>query len=183
MTSKRRAVFREGDAVRIINPEFVTRVGYPKSLDDYREEAGRRFGSDIVKIFTAIGARAYQSSRGWRDANNLFELEPTRAFRRILSEFAHEMAKVDGFGGRERKLHTIRIPELQGQACNISRLRTVRTGMYYGPSGNGEDWEPGGLDDGETHRLAELIFMPVPERFRSMENRLEISTKNLEHYS
>lgn len=152
-------LIREGDRVRIIIPKVVTRVGYPKAVKDYLDEAEKRYGK-LLRI----------DMSDW-------------CAGKVLHQIAYGLAKADGFGGRERSLHLEDAPNILGQEFTVSGVRTVQTGRYYPPSGStsyyGEyDYEPGGLADMKARRLV-TGFGWV--QFTS--DRLEIPVEHLEKLS
>ncbi len=136
-----------GDPVILAdNPQFVIRVGYPKTVADYKPlvyEANRNL------IRTVIDCHAGPRSQ----SKAIFIAE------RWINDLAYlEMIK-DRCGGPERSIHlTDPIPALAGCSFLITSLRTVKTGIYYGPSGGSHEYdpEPGGLDKCKTHRLVRL---------------------------
>jgi hypothetical protein len=153
--SKKRDIIRLNDRVRIVIPQVVTRVGYPKAVGDYLEEARVKLGPVIMAEFAGKHC-------------------PERALDRIYQQFAYALAKADGFGGRDRTLHLKEVPDLLGQEFNVSGVRMVQTGTYYPPSYSssyyGDDYEPGGLMDMKARRLVsgfwlgfQTIYETVPE--------------------
>ncbi len=158
--------FREGDLVRVVDPRRVLRVGYPKSLDDYAKEIEEKFSERICGLIRDAGRHPT-----WRLHSEIiglvsFDKPKSKAYRRILAELAHEAAVTDKFGGPERSIHFVDIPEALGEIGVVSRLKTVKTGIYYPACGSHnsyvDDWEPGGLRDEKTHRLASVrLSLPV----------------------
>ena len=47
-------IIRIGDRVKIINPIFVTRCGYPLGIDDMIKEVCERFGKDIKDLMYSV---------------------------------------------------------------------------------------------------------------------------------
>lgn len=138
-------IIRERDLVEIVLPWTVERVGYPKKVSDYLEEANEKYHDQINYICNG------------HDHHD-------RLRNKIVKEIAYSLAKGDHFGGKTRSLHIKEYPEMLGHRSHVSHLRTVNTGIYYPPSGGydsyyGEyDWEPGGLYDMKQHRLATINF-------------------------
>jgi hypothetical protein len=151
---------RAGDRVRIVNPSFVVRVGYPKAVSDYHRQAKEQFGTHITEMLKPF-YRAY-------DVNDRF-------YRRFLNDMAYLLARKDRFGGCTRQLHLEMREEFRGHIMHVQEMRTVATGEYYAPSGYGEDQWPGGLSNRKVHRLATV---PVWRPFSS--KMLEIEVINLE---
>jgi hypothetical protein len=153
-------IIREGDRVRIVVPKVVVRVGYPKAVKDYLDEAEKAYGAQLLKDMSDWCAK------------------------KVLQQIAYGLAKADGFGGRERSLHFKEQPNLLGQEFTVSGVRMVQTGTYYPPSGGynayqGDyDYEPGGLADMKARRLVSGFGWV---QFTS--DRLEIPVEHLEKVS
>lgn len=158
MTAKLK--LRDGDWVEIVVPRFVTRVGYPKTLDDYKKDIEEK---QCILLSTLLSG--YQPGHR-RDL----------AKQRIVHELAYLAAKDDGFGGRERSLHFEDHPELQGRLCQVYGVVTRMTGTYYPPctsrgwgyGGYEEEYEPGGLANQKCHRL---LRISVPGSFESFKHK------------
>lgn len=131
-------IIREGDRVRVVVPKICVRVGYPKQVSDYLEAARAKY------------------------AKLLREDMKDHLVEKALHQIAYGMAKKDGFGGPERTLHLKDEPGIAGKEFTVWGIRTVQTGTYYPPnswqgwtdSGYDYDYEPGGLADQKSHRLA-----------------------------
>lgn len=153
MATKKRpldpAVIRVGDTIRITAGRHVKRVGYPKAVDDYVEDAKRLFHDRIRE-----GMQAHLDERMARAGEtrpcrlaDTFLSHPTKLYRQL----AYELAKRDGFGGKKRIVHYEDAPDLVGQTCEVYEVRRRITGDYF-PGGTSYDWEcsfteyePGGL--------------------------------------
>lgn len=149
----RRNVIREGDRVKVIRAEVLTRCGYPKAVADYMTQA--------KEILDKTGEKF-----GRRETD------------RIVREITYGLARRDHFGGRERTLHLSAMPELLGEVLPVEKVRTVRTGYYFGPWGNGEDYEPGGLDNMKAHRIA--VLYPPGRRWLDPKDLIHIPVAHLE---
>ena len=163
------SVIRAGDLVRVINPIRVVRVGYPRTVKDYLPEIQARYKAELDTVFRSYRKSGYRASR---------------IRERLELDLAYLEAKGDGFGGRQRSLHTREELSLRGQDLRVEAVRTVVTGTYYPATScpdryyGGEDHEPGGLASAVHHRLAALEdcrLRPVEEP-----SRLEIEVCNLE---
>lgn len=130
---------RLNDWVRVVIPKIVVRVGYPKTVDDYMDTARDKYASKLKE-----------------------DIHDRHLLDRALRSIAHGIARANGFGGTERSLHFLDVPDLLDKSFRVSGIRSVRTGTYYPPSysssgscwgGYEEDWEPGGLRDMKVHRL------------------------------
>ncbi len=139
-------VIRTGDFVRIVEPRVVVRVGYPKCLKDYVPEAEALFLPALRKALD-------DSKKVSRHAL----AKDGKSYKRIVYELAWMLARANGFGGYTRMLHFEEEPELKGRVCQVFAVRSVHTGERFAPSGSGEDYEPGGLENRKTHRLVEVF--------------------------
>lgn len=172
--------FRAEDQVVIATPLFVRRVGYPKAIEDYLPEVDadlRTMVNDHEMLMgRLLGVRP--------PVKILLGVELERSLRKVRQELAYLRAKSDGFGGRERTIHTVEHPLHAGKTCRISSVRTVYTGRYYPPSftryWGDYDAEPGGLAEAQAHRLA-TVTLSEPNEFNCMDNYLEIEVVNLRH--
>lgn len=139
-------VIRAGDQVRILNPRFVVRVGYPKVVKDYYAEVEKEFGDHIDRFLGLSHSRPF---RGWGDGPD----QPADRSR-IIRTLAYSKAKQDGFGGKSRSIHLAYDPAFAQQIATVSSVRTAMTGMYGGP------YEPeygsGGLADMKPVRIIEV---------------------------
>src|SRR5262245_34770430 len=105
-------VYREGDRVRIVVPEFVERVGYPLSwpmlLDEMKKDPR------VVQCLSILGL----PSKG-------------AAYRDFISGVCRAECRKRGFGGKERTLHRARYDFAAEQETRVYGKQTVRTGTYY----------------------------------------------------
>ena len=133
---------RVGDRVRIKNPRWIKRVGYPLHWHDLRAdvEADPR----VAEFLKALG---YDS-----------QYIPTY----FIQAVAKLHVEVRGFGGKERTIHYCSMggdpifedyPSHGYVGCytTVTGKRVAYTGTRFGPSGSGEDYENGGLEDRKAH--------------------------------
>lgn len=129
-------VIRPGDFVEVVDPRAVRRVGYPKCVDDYLEEANKKYGNQLRQ-----------------------DLRNPRITEKCLREIAYGLAKRDHFGGPQRSVHLMEpLPEeFAGKVFSVYNVSVAQTGEYYPPSGWGTDWyEPGGLINRRSVRLVTI---------------------------
>jgi hypothetical protein len=150
--------FKVGDMVTVTNPEFVTRVGYPMSFEDAFNYIEANHVRDIEDF---IDTKLHKIEAKSDFAVSMLA-SPTsdKRFHKIMSGLASIYLDSKGHGGKERTIHTISRPELQGKTFEVLSKRVVKTGTYYPPWSqyNGDDWDggPGGLDPCKTHVVLEL---------------------------
>lgn len=152
----RKQPVRVGDEVRVVVPKFLVRVGYPKTVEDYLSVVDRE-----IHCVEALMERLV-SGPDVRPSLSFFEGGAGKMVRnRIRRDLAYLVAKSDGFGGRERRLHVREVPCYLGAQGVVTELRTAVTGNYraaYQPRcGYYEDeGEPAHLEDEERHRIARV---------------------------
>lgn len=143
-------IIRVGDRVKVINPEFVVRVGYPLSFSAAKEWVRANCSQDFERL-VAFDGGVTELSDPWSG----------REEQRILSALAKLYQRHMGYGGRERTIHTRRIDEEAGRTYAVTDRRVVKTGDYFPPScyhehtydGIEYEYYPGGLDNEKTHVL------------------------------
>lgn len=132
-----------GDRVVITNPELVLRVGYPLSYEEAYRKTIELYGPQLKDFL----------KRTVYDADGEFQLDidlEHRDVKRVLGGLARLYMAQAGYGGKERAIHTVSRPELQGQVFTVMNKRVCKTGTYDAPYGytdhNGEyDYYPGVL--------------------------------------
>jgi hypothetical protein len=146
-------VIRPGDRVRVITPLQVIRCGYPKEPKDYLNETEKAIHLLEMNLFQPEQVKAFvASSRRF----------PTYARRRLADRLSWALCMANGYGGSERTIHTQENLELLKKTFTVASIRTAMTGRYYPPSGGynsytgDSDWEPGGLANMKSHRIAKL---------------------------
>lgn len=179
MGSKRAMTIKEGDVVQVIRPIFITRVGYPKAVGDYMTQEVILAADEFVRKFDPETPQARSRFFGIKEVT-LQDL--SRSAATIAREVAYVMAKADGFGGSERKLHTVEVPEAMGQEFYVDGVRTAKTGIYFAPYGTEDGWEPGGLDELKTHRLLRVSTPYASHEFQQKigQRTVEVERQNVE---
>lgn len=145
-------VIRPGDMVKVIDPRFVRRVGYPKCAADFLKEAEATLvEKDILKPhFGGVGAYGLRTSD-----------ERKRDERDLIYKFALLLLARNGWGGKERSLHMTPCMEYANKELHVEAKTVVKTGTYVAPTywrsrgwdGDDYDFESGGLNDCKTHIL------------------------------
>lgn len=129
-------VIREGDWVRIVNPEMFVRCGYPLSIEDCKAELDDTLTPQIRAILIdQIG----------------YDGDMSRAIEDILGRFAYYDLKAKRFGGRERTIHTEYNESLKGEMVQVHGKKVCYTGTYVLGSRNWEDCDPPYLDHPKAH--------------------------------
>lgn len=162
-------VYRPGDRVRIVNPKFVRRVGYPLVWHEVTDE--QLYGHPaIMQALRALGlARRVPFGRTAAVCDDI----P----RHLQIAFAKEYVLQHKFGGPERTLHyhDPDAPRAFGDprggnyplnwdcgGAEVLRKRVVKTGTYFPPyvpgawAGPDAEGDPGGLENIKTHVLLDL---------------------------
>jgi hypothetical protein len=124
----KKTVFNIGDKVRIINPEFFIRVGYPLTLKD----AYKDIEVDLKKVISSIAS----SSPEYFKISEKLESQ-------IRRDLAYDFLKTKNFGGNERKLHTAegRFFYHDSEYYTVTNKKVVRTGTYDYVEEDYDDWD------------------------------------------
>ena len=155
---KDKKLIRQGDYVKIINPEIVLRWGYSLTKEIVKDKMisneQKRAVQDLVEQFRgrSLGSQFYQLDSGYVDVS----------YEKILDELAFVILKREGFGGKQRKLFTETKESLRNALGYVNHTKIVRTGEYYPPTSYQgyfdafPEYEPGGLKNAKTHVLCKL---------------------------
>lgn len=149
-----------GSKIGIINPLRVIRVGYPLSIDDAIAHVKLNMSDAIKSMLTQVGL--YKNIEDKVLKLKIYqEWPPTdkvgrKTYTNIVKALAYEYLHQTGFGGKERTIHVKDYPDYKGKVLTVADKKVVKTGTYYPPGGDAEDWYPGGLDNCKTHVLLKL---------------------------
>ena len=151
---QKKHVWRVGDVVRIVEPKFVERVGYPLVWPMLMEE----FEAKLPQVRAAMHDLLLNVP-----ANGMFNkrTEPDAIDRDFLKGVCMAAVRMRGFGGNVRSLHYEKESQWEhyrGRHGDVTRKRCVKTGTRFPArswqSYEGEwDGENGGLNNEVTHTL------------------------------
>lgn len=147
-----------GTLVKIINPEFLVRVGYPETVESAREKMEKHILATKYKSISDILLENFEFISDDRNGYNW-------CIERIKNTLAREFNSNElNFGGKERKIYTRRIDDLQDIEFTIKDppIRKV-TGTYVHACGGydyyGEyDYEPAYLEGSKHHIFYKLNY-------------------------
>jgi hypothetical protein len=88
------SVIRPGDWVKIVDPRYIVRIGYPRSPSDY-----------VLDDDTNIAVAALIGKCSRYPSQPFDQLEENKQFKRITAELKYLMALADGFGGDKREIY------------------------------------------------------------------------------
>ena len=175
--TKRKDIIRVNDVVKIINPLFVERVGYPLSRQMVKDQMSPEEIAIIKQMFASL---KIPTEHHVYDPKPNFEGE--RAYTRVLDAIASFQLSVKRWGGRERSIHTKHLPDYSERTALVVGKRCVKTGSYKSASGgysyDGEyDYEPAFLHGEKTHVILEVnLYHPTLVTTRA---GLEIESANV----
>jgi len=144
--SKRDAVVRVGDPVRVLADREYIGCGYDHDIASFTNAAREQHGERINAF--------------------LREIAGVPVSRRDFSDVALAVGKVmlrDALRrscGEERKLRFRGHSGLTGRVGIVKQVFCVRTGVYSPSYGSGEDYEPAYLDDAKVHTVAVVKLAP-----------------------
>lgn len=141
-------IFRKGDVVRIVNPEFFVRCGYPLTV------------KDGVKSLTEDKDK-YNEILQFADK---FKVNvKSYDFSKLMKILGYYDIKGKRFGGDERKIFTETIKGMEGKEFVVLSKKVVMTGVrdggYAGSSyyyDDSDSYEPPSLYDTKTHIILYL---------------------------
>lgn len=159
---KKKNIIKVGDWVKIINPEFFVRCGYPLCLADTREEMTEQHGKEVDDFICKI--LKFESKADILFNSSSYKREACRF--KIIDALSRFDIYLKGFGGRERKIYTKHIPDHQGKIYRVFEKSFKVSGVYvpgFSHTGyNGEyDYEPAYLDRPKRHNLLHLSSYTV----------------------
>lgn len=145
-----------GDHIKVINPEFFVRCGYPLCLADVREKLGKDLGTKIDDFVDEVMGCTITDRRFIIDDRKNREV-----YNRILTALSRFYMVQNRFGGSERKIFTKSFPDRKGKTFVVHKKSVKITGYYVkGWSdisyyGDGE-YQPPYLENQKRHNLLHL---------------------------
>lgn len=170
---KKKQVFKINDIVRIKNPEFVIRVGYPWDKEYVKNSILTAEDKErVAKLMLSVGIAPPRFGLEWED---------DKCYRTIIDELSYHILKARGFGGNTRSLHVILKEKFRNKLAKVYKKRVVKTGTYT-PGGNyrtAEDYEydPPFLSMEKSHVLLNLDIFKDDEMW-SMYSYVEENIPN-----
>jgi hypothetical protein len=152
-----KTVYKEGDLVKVINPEFVIRVGYPLTLEAALEHCEKTFEKEISSFCYSMQEK-YSEGKTMLGFNAGYGIKDTRFFQETLKAVASHHLRRTRFGGPERTIHTELQEELRNtEPWTVESKRRVKTGIYEpGYTDYEGDYTQPFLSDEKTHTLLRL---------------------------
>ena len=146
----KKQVFHVNDRVKIINPLFFQRVGYPLNKAAGRELITEEEKQRVSELLDA--PCCLENGRIRRLDNGMSD----KIYGEILDRLAYWKIAQRGFGGKERKIFTERHSEFLNKIGRVSSKKVVQTGNYeYGQCYETE-YNPPYLGDVKSHVILEL---------------------------
>lgn len=150
---KRKFAYKVDDVVKVVNPVFVERWGYPLTWRMLKPEFEDHPKLNEALALLGLPRAAKQDDLVWTSQRYLH----WKAKNDIVEGLCRAAARDRKFGGNTRSLHTVEHPQYLGRELQVFEKRVVKTGEYYAPSGRGEDYENGGL----SHQKSHILLMTV----------------------
>lgn len=162
-------VYRVGDVVRIVEPRFVERVGYPLVWPMLMPEFEAKL-DQARDMMSALIIGSIPENAGFAfDKRRTSEANATD--RDFLKGVCMAAVRIRGFGGSERSLHYLTDPgkfsHLRGAQREVAGRRIVKTGVRFASNSwqscqtDEWDYEPGGLSGMRTHTLLTVDHMEI----------------------
>lgn len=162
-------IIRVGDKVKIVNPEFFDRCGYPMSLKSAIDEVSNKFKPQIMKLLSAmfkesLSEKHYDREMLEKDLDMLMAYNPyNRHFEEIAKAAGSVWIKSNGYGGDERRIYTKICEDYRGKIAIVDSIRMVKTGDYVPASGGNDYWgesdyEPAYLTNQKSHKILSIFY-------------------------
>lgn len=138
---------RVGDRVRIVNPMIFERCGYPLGKKEALAQARHLYGAELATLVRKVHGYSL-----------LCDVTEYKGYRDALDGLAYEHMKANCFGGSERSIHAVHIPDLAGKESEVRGVKICKTGTYR-PSTEQHSYfdpmeiEPAELANSKTHRI------------------------------
>jgi hypothetical protein len=145
MSKPRNQVIRKGDRIRVVDPKFLKRVGYPWDTQYVKDHVMTDAHDMAVKDLVKVLGLQYMDRAG-------------KVTEKITNVVAMEMLAQLHFGGNHRTIHTYDLEEAGNKEFVVDGTRRVKTGWYQSASGGSawDDYEPACLMDEKTHVILGL---------------------------
>jgi len=173
---KKDDIIRVNDKIKIKNPSFFIRCGYEMCVKEVAEQL-RTSHSHEFKEFVSDLLSKYQKK--FLKLN----LDCSKMEYSFFSNLAYEKCSLNNFGGNERKIKTISIPELKDVILKVESVKFVKTGIrttYH-------DYEEGSfsyLKNEKTHKILNLFddynLIELYDIYGEIINNLRIEAVNVE---
>lgn len=160
--SKVKSPFHSPAMVQIVIPERFVRCGYNMTPLIAAEYLAQNHEQDIIDFITKLGITGLIETAYMKDLKCTERLKVKhRMVQKLLGDLGYFYTGVKGFGGSERKIFTVPAPEYTGLFGWITESRSVMTGTHYGPGGDYDDYEPGGLSNMRHNRIHRIsVYRP-----------------------
>lgn len=151
LTKNKRSVIRVGDKVKILNPQFFVRCGYPWSkqyvIDHVITEDDK---SELRKFVDRLAGGCTNDA--------LFNsMEGDKCYGEMLDRLGAGVLKRNKYGGRERTLHTVAYEKFLGMTFVVADKKVVYSGHYNaGSSSLDGEFDPPYLGSAKAHIILSL---------------------------
>lgn len=179
--SLKKNVIRVNDRVKIINPEVFVRCGYPWSKEYVKENVITKEQRVIIRNLL------YPNLKRPITIDDVFGQDETVEELKMIDILAYVILMENGYGGRERTVHTKLREELRGKTGVICDRKVVKTGCYFpGSSHQGyfdayPEYEPAYLTNEKSHVILQILVHGNNDVFvTDPDNQIWIENKHLE---
>jgi hypothetical protein len=162
----KRNIIRKGDRVKVVNPEFFIRCGYPMTKEDVLRSVLKT--GDVKKIedfLSDFGIYQHFFAIPGTDIKHTLETRAyTQVFDRVADALAYGILAAKRFGGRERKVFTEKKEQYLNAEGTVVGRKVVNSG-YYQPGWSDEyEGEPAYLTNQKTHVIFDVELDYNPEQ-------------------
>lgn len=171
--------YNEGDLVKVIQPLFVVRVGYPISLEAALTHSDATFENEVVEFCDKV-RKSYPNS----EVDYPWQLtKETKFYAEVMKAVASNHLRQVRFGGSERTIHTALEEEFRDTTpWLVESKRRVKPGTYEpGHTDYDGDYTGPYLSNEKTHILLKVTpNFPTGSQFGYFRGSWEIESVNVE---
>jgi len=162
--SKRKDIIRENDLVKIVNPKLFIRCGYPLSKNIARKMAIEELNKIDDSVFISLGLLKKEDKIILCEISKLGEnknIKGIKSWNKMVDLIAENILFERKFGGNNRSIYTLEIPEIKDKVFKVMSSKMVNTGFYhsgysgYDYYGNWDGYQPY-LEGIESHKILEI---------------------------
>lgn len=145
--------YKVGDVVKVIDPTFVVRVGYPftpaMAYAELNTSTNRQL---LIDMMHEVGVDPYYNTHRGEVM--------TQPVHNMLDKLSYELVRTRNFGGPDRTLHTQKFPDMKDCYFRVEYLKRTVTGTRVSGTWCGEEWEPATMENAKHHQLIGL-WLPI----------------------
>lgn len=153
MIVKKSNIIRINDVVKIKNPSFFLRCGYEMCIKEVAQQLQDSHSQELKELITNILFKDKKIKK-----NVQFNLDLSKIQNQFFLNLAYEKCALKNFGGNERKIKVIEIPELKDTTFKVESIKFVKTGFRTTHYDYEDGYKFSYLKDEHTHKILNLCY-------------------------